>query len=89
MKALTLVNFIGVLHIVKAVQYEPNWDSLDSRPIPDWYDKAKIGIFIHWGVFSVPSMGTEWFWGFWNDGGTFLVFNSLGITKSTLNLQEK
>jgi alpha-L-fucosidase len=26
------------------------------------YDKAKIGIFLHWGVFSVPSFGSEWFW---------------------------
>lgn len=71
MKALNLVNFISILQLVTAGQYEPNWDSLDARPIPDWYDKAKIGIFIHWGVFSVPSMGTEWFWAFWNDGGRF------------------
>ncbi|CAL4063220.1 unnamed protein product [Meganyctiphanes norvegica] len=38
-------------------QYEPNWPSLDTRPLPAWYDEAKIGIFIHWGVFSVPSYG--------------------------------
>lgn len=49
--------------------YEPDWDSLDSRPIPEWYDDAKVGIFIHWGVFSVPSFVevgqgglAEWFW---------------------------
>lgn len=47
------------------VKYEPNWDSLDSRPLPKWYDEAKIGIFIHWGVFSVPSFGSEWFWADW------------------------
>lgn len=47
---------------VFAKRYEPNWDSIDSRPLPDWYDKAKIGIFIHWGVFSVPSFRSEWFW---------------------------
>ncbi|CAH8597154.1 unnamed protein product [Schistosoma turkestanicum] len=47
------------------VKYEPNWDSLDKRPLPAWYDEAKIGIFIHWGVFSVPSYGTEWFWWMW------------------------
>ena len=35
-----------------------------SRPLPEWYDKVKFGIFIHWGVFSVPSFGSEWFW--WN-----------------------
>ena len=47
-------------------QYEPNWDSLDSRKLPVWYDQAKIGIFIHWGVFSVPSFRSEWFWWYTN-----------------------
>lgn len=37
------------------VQYEPTWQSIDSRPIPQWYTEAKFGIFIHWGVYSVPS----------------------------------
>lgn len=46
-------------------RYTPNWDSLDSRPLPTWYDEAKFGIFIHWGVFSVPSFGSEWFWINW------------------------
>lgn len=41
-------------------QYIANWTSLDSRPLPAWYDESKIGIFIHWGVFSVPSFMTEW-----------------------------
>ncbi|XP_067002311.2 alpha-L-fucosidase [Anabrus simplex] len=45
--------------------YEPTWESLDSRPLPLWYDEAKFGIFIHWGVFSVPSFGSEWFWQNW------------------------
>ena len=38
-------------------QYQPNWDSLDKRPLPSWYDQAKFGIFMHWGVYSVPSYG--------------------------------
>lgn len=46
-------------------QYQPNWDSLDSRPLPVWYDQAKFGIFLHWGVYSVPSYGGEWFWWDW------------------------
>ena len=51
--------------------YEPNWSSLDSRPLPSWYDDAKIGVFLHWGVYSVPSFSdpdggwTEWFWWDW------------------------
>ncbi|CAF1176629.1 unnamed protein product [Adineta ricciae] len=46
-------------------QYTPDWASLDSRPLPAWYDESKIGIFIHWGVFSVPSIGSEWMWWQW------------------------
>ena len=36
-------------------RYQPTWESLDSRPAPEWYLDAKFGIFIHWGVYSVPS----------------------------------
>ena len=43
-------------------KYVPDWKSLDTRPLPQWFDDAKFGIFIHWGVFSVPSFGSEWFW---------------------------
>eukprot|EP00696_Hemimastix_kukwesjijk_P005579 gnl/Hemi2/17015_TR5651_c0_g1_i1.p1 gnl/Hemi2/17015_TR5651_c0_g1~~gnl/Hemi2/17015_TR5651_c0_g1_i1.p1 ORF type:complete len:461 (-),score=142.41 gnl/Hemi2/17015_TR5651_c0_g1_i1:167-1549(-) len=49
-------------------QYTPTWDSLDARPLPGWFDEAKIGLFIHWGVYSVPSFAcpvdgsAEWYW---------------------------
>jgi alpha-L-fucosidase len=36
-------------------RYEPAWASLDGRPVPAWYDSAKFGIFLHWGVYSVPA----------------------------------
>ena len=55
-------------------QYSPTWDSLDSRPLPNWYDDAKLGIFIHWGVFSVPSFGSEWFWNNWK-GNLFFYYS--------------
>ncbi|XP_023947053.1 tissue alpha-L-fucosidase [Bicyclus anynana] len=48
--------------------YAPNWKDLDTRPLPEWYDKAKIGIFMHWGVYSVPGFGSEWFWSNWKSG---------------------
>ncbi|WP_207589951.1 alpha-L-fucosidase [Halomontanus rarus] len=35
--------------------YEPNWDSIDEHECPDWYHDAKLGIFIHWGIYSVPA----------------------------------
>ena len=38
-----------------AREYEPTWKSLDARPMPQWFLDAKFGIFIHWGVYSVPA----------------------------------
>ncbi|XP_043461301.1 alpha-L-fucosidase-like [Leptopilina heterotoma] len=61
----SLANQISYDHSKK---FEPNWDSLDKRALPTWYDDAKFGIFIHWGVFSVPSFGSEWFWYNWKAG---------------------
>lgn len=36
-------------------QYQPNWESLDKRETPQWWKDAKFGIFIHWGLYSVPA----------------------------------
>ncbi|WP_369937059.1 alpha-L-fucosidase [Xanthomonas tesorieronis] len=41
--------------------FRPDWTSLKSYRSPGWYDNAKFGIFIHWGVFSVPAFGNEWY----------------------------
>jgi alpha-L-fucosidase len=60
---MRLVNQIGIfllINIVFAAKYTPDWDSLDNRPLPNWYDDSKVGIFIHWGVFSVPAFKSEW-----------------------------
>ena len=43
----------------RCLGYEPNWESLDSRPIPRWYDEAKIGIFMHFGPYAVPGFASE------------------------------
>ncbi len=58
---LTLLTSMG------QVAYEPTWESLNSRPNPQWFEDAKFGIFIHWGVYSVPAWGpkerySEWYW---------------------------
>jgi alpha-L-fucosidase len=41
--------------------FRPDWDSLKNYKIPQWYQDAKFGIFIHWGVYSVPAFGSEWY----------------------------
>jgi alpha-L-fucosidase len=41
--------------------FAPNWDSLAKFQTPAWYEDAKFGVFIHWGVYSVPAFGNEWY----------------------------
>jgi alpha-L-fucosidase len=41
--------------------YRPDWQSLQKYQVPDWYKDAKFGIFVHWGVYSVPAFGSEWY----------------------------
>ncbi len=41
--------------------YRPDYESLDKYQVPEWYKDAKFGIFIHWGVYSVPAYGNEWY----------------------------
>ncbi|HEY6548667.1 MAG TPA: alpha-L-fucosidase [Vicinamibacteria bacterium] len=41
--------------------FAPNWSSLARFEVPRWYEDAKFGIFIHWGVYSVPAFGNEWY----------------------------
>jgi len=41
--------------------YRPDWESLQHYEVPEWYKDAKFGIFIHWGVYSVPAFGSEWY----------------------------
>ena len=41
--------------------YTDTWESLSAHALPRWYHDAKFGIFIHWGVYSVPAFGNEWY----------------------------
>jgi alpha-L-fucosidase len=41
--------------------YEPTWESLKQYTTARWFRDAKFGIFIHWGVYSVPAFGSEWY----------------------------
>jgi alpha-L-fucosidase len=66
---LRLANLIALATLTCTAQtrYEPKWESLDKRPTPEWFLDAKFGIFIHWGVYSVPAWGkvgeyAEWYW---------------------------
>ena len=41
--------------------FQPDWTSLRQYRAPEWYQKARFGIFIHWGIYSVPGFGNEWY----------------------------
>ncbi|WP_233496785.1 alpha-L-fucosidase [Dyella sp. AtDHG13] len=50
--------------VAKGANQDPfrsDWASLEKYRSPAWYDDAKFGIFIHWGVYSVPAFGSEWY----------------------------
>lgn len=47
--------------VAAAGPFQPNWDSLANYKVPDWYQDAKFGIFIHWGLYSVPAFEHEWY----------------------------
>jgi alpha-L-fucosidase len=68
----TLIS-LSLLYVASAgaQTYQPNWESLDRRATPAWFTDAKFGIFIHWGVYSVPAYApvipgklayAEWYW---------------------------
>jgi alpha-L-fucosidase len=40
---------------VAQTKYEPNWESIGRHQVPEWFHDAKLGIFIHWGLYSVPA----------------------------------
>lgn len=47
--------------VVRQGKFQDTWESLSGYEIPKWYLGAKFGIFIHWGVYSVPAFGSEWY----------------------------
>jgi len=47
--------------VIRQGQYRDDWDSLAGREMPKWMYGGKLGIFVHWGVYSVPAFGNEWY----------------------------
>jgi alpha-L-fucosidase len=63
--SLVLLIVVTALRADDAVSkpvYEPNWESLSRHnAAPEWFRDAKYGIYFHWGVYSVPAFGSEWY----------------------------
>jgi alpha-L-fucosidase len=52
---------IGATPLTESEPYQAQWDSLRQHSCPDWYRDAKFGIYFHWGLYSVPAFGNEWY----------------------------
>ena len=71
---LVLICLLPMGVSAQSPRYEAKWESLDQRPTPEWFQDAKFGIFIHWGVYAVPAWGmerqySEWYWNRMSDNG--------------------
>jgi alpha-L-fucosidase len=79
MKTRHFLSLILALFFLQASQaqktYEPNWESLDSRPVAPWFEDAKFGIFLHWGPYSVPA---------WSPRGTYSEWYQYWMQTKTL-----
>lgn len=79
MKRITFLSLIFIFSISMIAQaqtqYEPTWESIDSRPVPEWFGQAKFGIFIHWGPYSVPA---------WTPKGTYSEWYQYWLQNKTL-----
>lgn len=71
---LILISYFTLL-FSQDKKYAPNWESLDSRPVPHWFADAKFGIFIHWGPYSVPA---------WSPKGTYSEWYQYWLQNKTL-----
>lgn len=47
--------------VIRRGVYRDDWGSLARYEVPRWYREAKFGIFVHWGIFSVPAFANEWY----------------------------
>ena len=47
--------------VIEQGPFKDTWESLGNFKVPAWYRDAKFGIFIHWGIYSVPAFANEWY----------------------------
>jgi len=51
----------SIQQVIAGGPFQATWESLQQHTVPSWYEEAKFGIFIHWGIYSVPAFGNEWY----------------------------
>lgn len=56
-----MISLEEIERVIQSGPFEATWASLSHHTCPNWYRDAKFGIFIHWGVYSVPAFWSEWY----------------------------
>jgi len=52
----------GQKETARSAKFEPTFESLQTaNAVPEWFKDAKLGIYFHWGVYSVPAFANEWY----------------------------
>ncbi|MBQ7740551.1 MAG: alpha-L-fucosidase [Eubacterium sp.] len=60
--ALNKKEYLSLIdEVIEKGKYKADWASLSNHKTPEWYRQRKLGIFIHWGIYSVPAFGNEWY----------------------------
>lgn len=72
---LSIILCLSTLYLAAQPTYTSDWKSIDRRPVPAWFENAKFGIFIHWGLYSVPA---------WSPKGTYSEWYKYWLDKKTL-----
>lgn len=69
-----LIFIVWSIIIFNAIPAQNSIETLKNYRVPDWWKEAKFGIFVHWGVYSVPSYAdndyAEWYWAHMTGGKT-------------------
>ena len=55
------VSYDEIVRLNESGRFKADWDSLTGFACPAWFENAKFGIFIHWGLYSVPAFNNEWY----------------------------
>jgi alpha-L-fucosidase len=50
-----------IQRVIASGPFAETWESLKDYRVPGWYEDGKFGIFIHWGLYSVPAFDNEWY----------------------------
>ncbi len=71
-----MVLFIFISFVINGQSNQDKWSSLDSRPIPAWFEQAKVGVHIQWGPYSVAA---------WSPNGSFASWYQYWLINRTVS----